>query len=89
MGGFVLNNTDEKVATAKLIPVRMNHGTKCSNCGARHKNCARRTHNYCYKCGAKFIKDRKNEIEAKVKEIVVTLELGETKKDLDELLKNI
>ena len=34
-------------------------------------------------------KDMKNEIETKVKEIVVTLELGGTKKDLDELLKNI
>lgn len=34
-------------------------------------------------------KDMKKEVEAKVKEIVVTLELGGTKKDLDELLKNI
>ena len=55
MGGLVLNNTDEKIVTAKLIPVGTNHGTKCSNCGARHKNFAWRTHNYCYKCGAKFV----------------------------------
>lgn len=55
MGGLVLNNADEKVVTAKLIPVGTNHGTKCSNCGARHKNFAWKTHNYCYKCGAKFI----------------------------------
>lgn len=34
-------------------------------------------------------KDMKKEVEAKVKEIVVTLELGGTKKDLDELLNNI
>lgn len=34
-------------------------------------------------------KDMKSEIATKVKEIVVTLELGGTKKDLDELLKNI
>lgn len=34
-------------------------------------------------------KDMRTEVEAKVKEIVVTLELGGTKKDLDELLKNI
>ena len=34
-------------------------------------------------------KDMKKEVEAKVKEIIVTLELGGTKKDLDELLKNI
>lgn len=34
-------------------------------------------------------KDMKQEVEAKVKEIIVTLELGGTKKDLDELLKNI
>lgn len=55
MGGFVLNNADEKCVTAKLIPVKNCQGTKCSNCGAKHKNCAWRTHNYCYKCGAKFI----------------------------------
>lgn len=34
-------------------------------------------------------KDMEQEITAKVKEIVVTLELGGTKKDLDELLNNI
>lgn len=34
-------------------------------------------------------KDMNKEVEAKVKEIIVTLELGGTKKDLDELLKNI
>ncbi len=34
-------------------------------------------------------KDMKKEVEAKVKEIVVTLELGGTKKDLDELLNKI
>lgn len=34
-------------------------------------------------------KDMKSEIATKVKEIVVTLELGGTKKDLDELLNNI
>ena len=34
-------------------------------------------------------KDMEKEISEKVKEIVVTLELGGTKKDLDELLNNI
>lgn len=34
-------------------------------------------------------KDMKSEIATKVKEIFVTLELGGTKKDLDELLKKI
>lgn len=34
-------------------------------------------------------KDMEKEIAEKVKEIVVTLELGGTKKDLDELLNNI
>lgn len=34
-------------------------------------------------------KDMEQEITAKVKEIIVTLELGGTKKDLDELLNNI
>lgn len=34
-------------------------------------------------------KDMEQEITAKVKEIIITLELGGTKKDLDELLNNI
>lgn len=34
-------------------------------------------------------RDMENEIKEKVKEIIVTLELGGTKKDLDELLNNI
>lgn len=33
--------------------------------------------------------DMENEVKEKVKEIIVTLELGGTKKDLDELLNNI
>lgn len=34
-------------------------------------------------------KDMNKEVEAKVKEIIITLEFGGTKKELDELLKNI
>ena len=45
----------KSITYAKLVPTKNFSGTKCSNCNARHKNNANRTHKFCYKCGAEFI----------------------------------
>lgn len=43
-----------EVRHAKFMPTKNFSGLKCSACGARVKNGAWRTHNWCYACGAKM-----------------------------------
>lgn len=42
------------VRHGRWVPTKNFYGLKCSECGARVKNGARRTHNWCYSCGARM-----------------------------------
>lgn len=44
----------ESVVRARWLPTKNFSGLKCSNCKARVKIGSYRTHNFCYKCGAKM-----------------------------------
>lgn len=48
---------ERPVRHGRWVSTKNSFGLKCSECGARVKNGAWRTHNWCYSCGALMDKD--------------------------------